>query len=119
MTPGVPLANAVGVTQLGQKDDPLILGKRGADDSSTSHTITGEEVVDMIVGALVPLGIIADRVAKFEGPDPPNISNGGTPQKNANKKKLKGVEGDAADSAAVTKTLEISASSHVEDGRKQ
>lgn len=48
-----------------------------------------------------------------------DVEKNDTPQKNANRKKLKGKDGEAVDNTEDRKTQEISASSSLEDGRTQ
>lgn len=86
---------------VGAKEDQLTLGKRVAVDSATlalpESGSTGNG------GVIVPAGNTAVIVEQFEGSedDPGKNDVVGTPQKNANRKKLRVEDGGAVDSSSV------------------
>ena len=55
----------------------------------TTNTPTVDGGLYVNTGGIVPAGNTTDMVGQFEGSEPPGSSNVGTPQKNANRKKLK------------------------------
>lgn len=69
-----------------QKEGPLILGKRVASEPVDPNT------------ALVSVGITSVIANQFEVADGGPTDGGGTPQKSANRKKLKGSDGMAVES---------------------
>lgn len=91
----------------GNKDDLNTLGKRIAADSVTltlyANNLSGSST------DIVPVGITAEIVEQFEGADEVLTKDGvdGTPQKSANRKKLRVENGTAIDSAT---TNEVAAS---------
>lgn len=112
-----------GVSELGaekeqQKDDLNVLGKRVAEDSGSLPAGSAvADIFDKNSGAIVPLGNTSVIIDQFEAPEEelPNNNITGTPQKNVNKKKLKGGDGMAVDST----TASGSAASMAEDRRGQ
>lgn len=124
--PGVELVSRTGDGRELQMQDANVLGKRSADNSMP--IVAGAVLsLENNKGAVVPVGNTTDLVEQFEVSDHTNFfvmgtpqetsigGGAGTPQENANKKKLKGSDGLAIDS----NSLDGSAASSAEDCRGQ
>jgi hypothetical protein len=89
-------------------DAPNSLGKRLAHEiMPTTRTMT--EAADNSTGVIVPAGITTGKIVQFEGADKNQSVNdlSNTPRKSEHKKKLRGGDGTAVDSAS---TSELAAS---------
>lgn len=95
--------------------DPSTLGKRSA-----SYNVTHKEhlvlPLDNNSGAMVPIGNTSNIIDKFDGSEGELESgSAGTPQKNARRKMLKGIDGEPIDNNKTN----VSAASLAEDRRVQ
>lgn len=75
--------------------DTNVLGKRYVEDSGATANRSNEGLPQVGAGAIVPTGNTANKVDKFDGGNNGSIELMGTPQKNGNKKKMKGGDGEA------------------------
>ena len=96
-----------------------VLGKRIATD--TQQVVHGGSNMLAIIPSMPTTSKVAAMVDQIEGEVLPGITPAAssTPQKNANRKKYKGLDGEAVDSSEGQQTLGISASSPGGDGRRQ
>ncbi|KAI5005253.1 hypothetical protein ZWY2020_032496 [Hordeum vulgare] len=85
----------VTISKLIEAMDTNVLGKRYAADSGLAAICNKDDIPQVAGGVMVPADNTTNKVDIFVRGENGSFTPMGTPQKNANKKKLKGVDGEA------------------------